>query len=350
VSREIPKPLRSKWKLLTFPDLQLLCREQDAHGQWAEGFLPKRALCLLAGESGLGKTPLAFQLAVSVAAGVPFLGYPTQQTLVVYLDFENGLGQLETMMQQMVLNLGLPGVPENLIIWSMNSPPCNWGTGGCDIWEMISEVKPGLVIVDSLGSCLPEIEKSNTAANQYLQRFREIMSKCKDAGTAIVLLHHLRKPSMTDIVGSLEDETPRKWFQHVRGASALVNGTDIRIGVDEPGKNTRKKRDGQADFALVLRGFSRLRGEIPTMYLGRNQDDDGDPLGYRCLVGVDLLFNSEHEEAFNNLPSKFRFKDAQLTLGKGASATKDLLSKCISAGILRKLGGRAGYEKVISTE
>jgi len=350
VSGEQARALLSKWNLLTFSDLQRYCREHDAYGQWVEGLLPKRALLLLAGESGLGKSPLACQLAVTVAAGIPFLGHPTQQTLVVYLDFENGMGPLETMLQRMVRNLGLPCVPENLLIWSISNPPQGWGDPGTDIWELILQLKPGLVIVDSLGSCLPEMEEKNPVANRHMQRFREIMSKCKDAGTTIALLHHLRKPSMQDIVGSLEDETPRKWFQHVRGASALVNGTDIRIGVDEPGKNTRKKRDGQTDVALVLRGFGRLRGEIPTMYLERVQDEDGDPLGYSCLTGVDLLFNSEHEEAFDKLPSDFRFKDAKFALGKGASATKDFLSKCINVGILRRLDGHAGYRKVISME
>jgi hypothetical protein len=215
---------------------------------------------------------------------------------------------------------------------------------------MIHQLKPGLVILDSLGSCLPDMEEKNSVANCHLQRFREVMSKCKKAGTTIVLLHHLRKPSMQDLVGSLEDETPRKWFQHVRGASALVNGTDIRIGVDEPGKNTRKKRDGQTDVALVVRGFGRLRGEIPTMHLERVRDEDGDALGYRRLSGVDLLFNSEHEEAFSKLTDKFRFKDAQFALGKGASATNDLLSKCVNVGILQKLDGHAGYEKIVSAE
>jgi predicted ATP-dependent serine protease len=67
----VEKVLLSKWNVLRFPDLQHLCRQQDAHGQWVEGLVPKGALCLLAGESGLGKSPLACQLAVSVAAGVP---------------------------------------------------------------------------------------------------------------------------------------------------------------------------------------------------------------------------------------------------------------------------------------
>jgi hypothetical protein len=344
------KALRSKWHLRSFDDFQRRCRELDAHGQWVEGFLPKRGLCLLAGESGLGKSPLVCQLAVSLAAGVPFLGHPTRQTSVMYLDFENGMGQLQTLMENLTTYLRLPHVPEDLLIWNIGDAPSVWGNDRCEIWDMIPEVKPGLVIIDSLGSCLPDIEEKNSNANRYLQRFREAMSKCKDAGTTIVLLHHLRKPSMQEMVGSLEDEIPRKWFTKVRGASALVNGTDIRIGVDEPGKNTRKKRDGSADVALVLRGFGRLRGEIPTMYLERTHDEDGNSLGYRRLMGVDLLFNTEHEEAFNNLPARFRFKDAQLALGKGASATKEFLSKCITVGILHKLGALAGYEKIVQAE
>jgi archaellum biogenesis ATPase FlaH len=347
LSAEHLNALLSKWNLLRFPELQRHCREHDAHGEWVTGLIPKRSLTLLAGHSGLGKSPLAGQLAVSLAAGVPFLDFPTKETTVVYLDFENGMGQLENMFQRISQHLGLREVPQhNLFVFSISNAPSMWGKTGCDIWQLICEVKPGLVIVDSLGSCLPEIEDKNSNANRELQKFREIMSQCKHAGTSIVLLHHLKKPSDLYSIGSLEDETPRRWFTQVRGASALVNGTDQRLGVDEPGKNTRKKRDGQSDVALVLRGFGRMRGEIPTVYLERVHDEEGDALGYRRLSGVDLLFNNEHEKAFKNLPPTFRFKAAQFALSKGASATKEFLSKCINAGVLRRLAGHAGYEKL----
>jgi archaellum biogenesis ATPase FlaH len=349
VTSEVAKTL-SKWHLRRFDDFQRRCRELDAHGQWVEGLLPKRALCLLAGESGLGKSPLACQLAVSLAAGAPFIGHPTQPSPVMYLDFENGMGQLQTLIENLARHLKLPAVPENLLIWSISDAPHSWGKDGVEIWDMIPEVTPGLVIIDSLGSCLPDIEEKNSNANRFLQKFREVMSRCKDAGTSILVIHHLRKPSDQNSVGSLEDETVLRWFMQVRGARALINGTDVRIGVDEPGMTTRRKRDGQGDVALVLRGFGRLRGEIPTVYLERVPDEEGDPLGYRRLAGLDLLFNGEHEEAFNKLPSKFRFKDAQLALGKGASATTDLLSKCLNVGVLHKLAGHAGYEKIIVVE
>src|SRR3954469_21512770 len=133
VSIDTAKALRSRWNLHRFDDLQRRCGELDAHGQWVQGFLPKRTLCLLAGESGLGKSPLACQLAVSVAAGVPFIGHPVSQTPVFYLDFENGLGQLETLVARIARHLELASVPEELLVWSVNDAPTDWGKEDVDV-------------------------------------------------------------------------------------------------------------------------------------------------------------------------------------------------------------------------
>jgi len=54
-----------------------------------EGFFPQPSINVLGGESGLGKSPLAIQLAVCVAAGLPFLGMPVKQGIVLYCDYEN---------------------------------------------------------------------------------------------------------------------------------------------------------------------------------------------------------------------------------------------------------------------
>jgi len=52
--------------------------------------VPSRSVNILVGDSGLGKSPLVYQLGISVATGVPFLGRETRKGRVVIADNENG--------------------------------------------------------------------------------------------------------------------------------------------------------------------------------------------------------------------------------------------------------------------
>src|SRR5438552_8528333 len=55
------------------------------------GLLPPRSVNILVGDSGIGKSPLAYQLGMCVAAGTPFLGMPVKPGKVLFIDFENSL-------------------------------------------------------------------------------------------------------------------------------------------------------------------------------------------------------------------------------------------------------------------
>src|SRR5580700_4312491 len=75
--------------LLRPEDVDALCAHESSNsGGIVAGLIPKRAISFLIGDSGLGKSPLAYQLGLSVAAGIPFLaGMETQRGPVVYLDY-----------------------------------------------------------------------------------------------------------------------------------------------------------------------------------------------------------------------------------------------------------------------
>ena len=68
----------------------------------------------------------------------------------------------------------------------------------------------------------------------------------------------------------LERANLRRWFDQARGARALINGSDIRLAVDEPHLSAVLHRGSEKEeIALVLRGLGRLRGEIPLTYVAR---------------------------------------------------------------------------------
>ncbi|MDA2925273.1 AAA family ATPase [Acidobacteria bacterium AH-259-L09] len=332
--------LKRKWGVYRHGDLKQRCQELGSGNYLIKDFLPERSLGLVVGHSGLGKSPYLYQAALCVAAGKPFLGHAVRQGKVLYLDFENGLGQVAEMIDSLLKHVGLKEAPENLVLWNLNDSSPKWGQTGYTLRDMVQEVEPDLVILDSITAYHPDIEDTNSTATKVYQHLRKLI---RDTGASIWGVHHLRKPSNNPKFApvSLETASIIRWFHQARGAGALINGCDVRLGVDVPTKHTAGQGE---EIALAVRGFGRVRGEIPLTYLARIRDKNGEPLGYKRMTGVKLLFNKEQEETFAKLPDRFRFKDAQQTYSKGAQATTDFLNKCISCGIVRKVN--RAYEKV----
>ena len=86
-----------------------------------------------------------------------------------------------------------------------------------------------------------------------------------------------------------------------------------------------------------------MSGEFGPIQLVRCFDDDGEPIGYRKLSGIEAL-NNDQRNAFEKLPRTFAFKDAKMMYGRKDQATSDFLKKCGHAGLVT--GGGRRYEKV----
>jgi hypothetical protein len=208
---------------------------------------------------------------------------------------------------------------------------------------MIADLRPDWIILDPIASFAPDIEENKSVTLTY-QRFRNVI---KDYSTSITSVHHPRKPSTHPQarIPDLEID-PHGWFLQTRGARQLINGADIRLGIDKCRRaESLTELDGRSvEVALMLAGFGRLRGTIEPVYVGRLLGDDDEPMGYAQLHGASLLFNTERQSAFESLPDQFTFKQAKQTLRKGSQATSDFLRKCQSVGILRKEGRQ--YRKI----
>ena len=339
--------LKKQYSVYSHGDLKQRCKELGNGKYLIEGLLPDKSVGLLVGDSGLGKSALVYQMALCVASGVPFLGRAVKQSKVLFLDFENGLGQVDEMLDNLCKHLGLNETPKNFVLWNINDATSRYGQTGHTAIDIIQQVKPELVIIDAITGMFPDIEEKNSNAIKNIQQLRELIRKL---GCSSLSLHHIKKPTDDPRFApdSLEkDSSVRHWFLQTRGARALINGTDVRIGVDIPDiGNIILEGKGKEESALVMRGFGRVRGEIPLTYLSRHCDENGEPLGYGVVTGMSLLFDKEREEALAKLPEQFKFKVAQQTLGKGAQSTTDFLNKCIGLRLIRKLGKKAGYEKI----
>lgn len=334
--------LKRRWAVYTHGSLKQRCSELQSYEYLIADLIPKRSLSILVGDSGLGKSPLLYLAALCVAEGIPFLGKPVSRGRVLYIDFENGLGDVDELVSQLSRFLGLSQVSERLLLFNFNDAPPNWKPS--DLEDMVASFRPDWIIIDPIAAYAPEIDTQNDCVTRVYQTLRRIQ---KNYSATVTIVHHPRKPSnQPGAPTSNLEEDARAWLQQARGPRQLINGADIRIGIDKCRRtdSITESHGRTVEVALVLAGFGRLRGNIEPMYLGRILGEDDKPMGYEQLRGASLLFNSDRQSAFESLPEMFTFKQAKQTYGRGSQATSDFLSKCQSVGILRKEGRQ--YKKV----
>ena len=217
-----------------------------------EGLLRSGSVNLLIGDSGLGKTPLAIQMAACVVAGLPIFGRSVQKGKVLYCDAESGKFEFDETLNTVATFLGLERPPDAFHVWSPNSESgptpseYSWRPNWSPVKDRVDAVEPVFVIVDAFRTFWPEAETKSKLAAEALAAFK------KTKGVTWLLLHHRRKVNAELAIGDLV-ENPQMRFQESAGSLALVNQSDTRIGVEpHPGK--------EAD--LLMAGFLRGSGAI----------------------------------------------------------------------------------------
>jgi hypothetical protein len=323
-----PQKLRAL-SVLWPAEVDRICAAEKYTQFLVESFLPAKSIAIVGGDSTIGKSPLMCQLALCVAAGVPFLGMKTNQSRVLYFDLENSLSDCKAMRDALVQFLYLSNTPGNFLL---RTEPQD------DFEQLISEIKPGLVVLDSVRAFRPDVTEKNTVAGEWLKVIRRFARKYD---CAFVLVHHLRKPGEGMIFGyNLTEETRvADWLLEMEGPRALVNQTDVRVAVAEGDGNPA---------ALKVKWSRRVHGDSPLVLLDRVFDGDGDPMGYQHLTGVALL-SSDQQQAYAKLPippTEFTFKDAKQALGQGDNRTGEFLSKGRLVGVIEKLG-KNRYRRVV---
>jgi len=324
--------------LVTPTSLDKMCAGA-ARTRWVVKHLIARgSLNIAVGDSGLGKSPLLYQLGLCVAAGIPWLGIPTTKGIVVYVDFENAELNSQGLRNALVKHLGMETCPANFLT--------HFG-GQFDLNSIVRKVWPVLLIIDSLRSYKPEVEEKNALAAAFLQDLRKL---ARETSTAFLFVHHTRKHHEQDL-GALEDATALEWLNRACGARALINQTDFRLGLDRKiGAVSGGTLGVSEEMPLVMRGHRRIAGGFGQIHLSRVLDGaSGEELGYRKIAGLDML-SAEQRQVFDLLPDTFTFKEARVTYNgiakKGEQAISDFLRKCIALDLLEQPVARGPYKKL----
>ena len=300
-----------------------------------DGLIQEQSVNLVVGNSGLGKTPLLVGLGLAVASGTSFLQHAVRQGPVLYCDGEMGRAEFLQLERSLSTHLGLSAPPANMLTFSPN-----WSTSVSDVRQQLAKqiaaICPVLVIVDPVRAFFLAVEGKAADSEALIQWQRKL---AKAHGCAWVNLHHRRKPNTNALEAPSLVPDPRGWFTESAGSYALVNHSDLRLGVD----------DGAGEADIILGGFVRGQGPLAPIRLAREHDDGGAPVGYRVLSGIGLL-SADQQAAFTALSSPFTFTQAQAALGtKSGSKTTAFIAACIAAALISAEGEgkKKKYNKVM---
>ena len=217
------------------------CAEESNAAFLIDGMLRARSVNIIAGDSGIGKSPLMCQLGLSVASGLPFFGMAAEQGRVLYLDLENPLQDHKLMRDSIAQHLNLTPIPEEFLTVVDVSE---------DLEKQIASIKPALVMIDSLRAFKPEVTEKNAHAAEWL---KEIRHWARTYDCSFLIAHHLRKENRNAPSRPLKDYPVNTWLEEMEGPRAFTNQTDTRIAVEA------------SDNGLEIKWNRRLNGDSPLL-------------------------------------------------------------------------------------
>lgn len=291
---------------------------------------------LLAGDSTLGKTPLALMLSICIASGRPFLGMHVTEGVVLYCDAESSMPDFYHTAETLCRHLQLPELPVAFHVWSpnwdesLNEREMDVETGD-RLLNRVKALRPAWVVADAYRTFWPHMEGKAELTATLIRTMRSIS---RTTHSTWLVVHHRRKEDRQSPSIAL-DENPQQWMQEVAGSLALVNQTDTRLGCVAGSHNTD----------LTVAGFIRGLGPIATLSLGRTLDENGDPVGYHRMTGLDAL-NTKDRSVWLQLPDRFSVPAVkQLLGGTSISNVYRFLNLCVKAGLAQKTPERGVYAR-----
>ena len=214
------------------------------------GLILAEALNTIGGEPGVGKSRIAAHLAATISAGHPFLGFETEQSPVLVLNFDDPSASLHRQwFEAAAAGLGLSSEDiDRLPTYYLDADQLNdrglnayKGLNDHDVFQSIvsmvidiakKEGKAPVIIIDAYATAFPMTDNNSgnavIAANQRLRELQKLRA-------TVVMLDHTPKsltgqPDHRGVSGS-QQKKARARTQHIirKGAETYLDDQDIVV-------------------------------------------------------------------------------------------------------------------------
>ena len=211
----------ASWKGLPVPE-----REWLVHG-----LVPSKTVTLFSGDGGTGKSLLALQLAVSVAAGTGWIGRGTACGRVIFLSAEDDEDELHRRTNDILRATGrdyddLDGLTvrslagEDALLAVESQLALIQSELFAELDAQAERDDPALIVIDTLADVFPSNENDRAKARQFIGILRGLALKRR---CAVVLLSH---PSLSGLTSGAGTSGSTGWNNSVRSRLYLSRITD----------------------------------------------------------------------------------------------------------------------------
>jgi len=282
--------------------------------------IPEQSICMVAGDSGVGKSWIITHIGLCVAAELPVFGrFPTRRANVLICDSEQGENLVRRRIRRLFTGLALHhSIPSDLPFivhfgaFKLDKPEHVQTTAD---WLRRREI--GLLLADPLIDCYPPNtdENSSTSIAIYFERVRQVVAQ---TGCSIVFCHHARK--LSAVGGNTAGE-------RLRGSTAIKAVLDSFFFV-------RKLKGG---VLLVEHDKCRVAEALPSFLLEITDPDESSTV---------LRYAGAAEESTDQTAIAAAFVTRTLSDAGGSLLRKELLSMAEGEGLKARTVDRALKEAV----
>jgi RecA-family ATPase len=253
-------------------------RELQTRPWLVPDMIPDRTVTLLSGDGGTGKSLLAMQLAVAVAAGSDWIGTIPEPGRSVYVSAEDDAFEAHRRLVDVTSAAGLELeqlADFHLVALAGQDAVLAAPSGRSDItaptplWDRLVEtvrmVRPRLLVLDNLADAFAGNENSRPQARQFVGMLRGLAI---DFGLTVLIIAH---PSVAGLNSGSGTSGSTAWSNSVRARLYLDRA---KADGEEPDPNLRILKVLKANYAPTgtevrlrwERGALRLDGGGPGMF------------------------------------------------------------------------------------
>ena len=181
-------------KPITVANADQLIEEAANFTYLIEPWLRKGSITQIFGYSGHGKSMFTQHALYHLAVGRSMGAYEVEKpATVLYFDWENGRATIGNMLNRFRNSFGST---ENFKMWtpfiSQKEISLNDQKGLMEFQRWVMAINPDVLVIDTVRSAFSGLEESKAEA---WARINSILLKLRNAGFAVIWLHHSNKPS-----------------------------------------------------------------------------------------------------------------------------------------------------------
>lgn len=229
--------------------------------QWlVQGLVPQKTVTLFSGDGGTGKSLLALQLAVAVAAQTAWIGKTVNNGRVIFLSAEDDSDELHRRLDEILTAEGrdyddLSGLTlrslagEDALLAVETQIALMQSALFEELDKRAAEEAPALIVIDTLADVYPANENDRAKVRQFVGILRGLAIKRK---CAILLLGH---PSLTGLNSGTGTSGSTAWNNSVRSRLYLSRITDNGFEPDPDARvlSTKKANYGRTGGEINLK-------------------------------------------------------------------------------------------------